>query len=374
MLLAAMAAQSLEQPSPERLMETVRSLSALHTRHSLSPGVHEAATWLQGQFAALPGCKAELMRYVLPAGRRIPEDTPCVQVVAVLPGQTDDRVLIGGHLDSLNLAGPAESARAPGANDDASGVAVALECARLMAGKPWRNTLVFVGFTGEEQGLHGARALARRATDEHWRILGVLNNDTVGCSANLAGQSDKGRVRVFSDDDPDSQSRELARYAAWIVAQQPGPFRVKLVLRRDRFGRGGDHTPFAEAGFPAVRFIEAFEEYSRQHTEDDLAEHVDPLYLSKVAAANLAVLAALANAAPPPAEVRVVRDQAHSTTLEWQAQEGVEYGVYWRDTASAEWQGFQHAGAIAKATIHGVNKDDHVFAVGALPGVPVEAR
>lgn len=374
MLLAAMVAQHLEQPSPERLMATVQALSAFHTRNSLSAGVHEAAQWLQGQFDGIPGCKSERMEYVLPAGRRIPKDTPCVQVLAVIPGQTDDRVLIGGHLDSLNLAGPAETARAPGANDDASGVAVALECARLMAGRQWRNTLVFVGFTGEEQGLHGSRALAKRATEEGWRIVGVLNNDTVGCSANLAGQSDKQRVRVFSDDDPASGSRELARYAAWVVAQQEGPFRVKLVLRRDRFGRGGDHTPFAEAGFPAVRFIEVFEEYARQHTGDDLPEHVDPQYLAKVTAANLAVLSALANAGPPPSNVRIVRDQAHATTLEWQAQDGVGYGVYWRDTASAEWQGFQRVGAVGKATIQEANKDDHVFAVGTLPGVPVEAR
>jgi hypothetical protein len=374
MLMAAMLTLQAAEPSPERLMATVERLAAFPTRNSLSPGVRDACAWVADQFRKIPGCEVELMEYVLPAGRRIPEDTPCVQVVATLPGETDDWVLVGGHLDSLNLAGPAATARAPGANDDASGVALALECARLLSGKKYRNTLVFVAFTGEEQGLHGSRALAQREKEKGRKIVAVLNNDTVGASENLSGQSDKSRVRVFSDSAAETGSRELARYVEWLAREAAGEFGVKLVFRSDRFGRGGDHTPFAEAGYPAVRFIEVFEEYSRQHTDQDLPEFVDPQYLANVARVNLHSLRALAMAGPAPGDVRVVRDQSHDTTLSWTAEPGTEYAVYWRATTSPVWEGRQAVGSGGRATIRLMNKDDHVFAVGAVPGVPVEAR
>lgn len=360
-------------PSPERLLATVEKLASFHTRNTLSPGLAEACEWIAGEFRGLSGVQAELMKYALPAGRRIPEDTTGVQVVAVLPGETDARILIGGHIDSLNLSADARTGGAPGANDDASGVAVVLECARLMSGKKWKNTLVFVAFSGEEQGLHGSRALATRAREEGWNVVGVLNNDTVGASVNLEGQSDKARVRVFSDEGPHG-SRELARYVAWVNERADNGFGTKLVFRKDRFGRGGDHTPFVEAGFPGVRFIEVFEEYTRQHTPDDLVEHIDKDYLSKVCRTNLLVLESLAMAGPRPTGVRIVRDQAHSTTVRWNAVPGERYGVYWRETTSPTWQGMQEADDSGRHTVAGVNKDDHVFAVGTLPGVPVEAE
>ncbi|MGE0000699.1 MAG: M20/M25/M40 family metallo-hydrolase [Fimbriimonadaceae bacterium] len=372
-LAALMIASQSSGPSADRLLATVEKLASFHTRNSLSTGLTEACEWIAGEYRSIPGVEAELMKYTLQKGRRIPEDTPAVQVVAVLPGETDTRVLIGGHIDSLNLAVDPKSGRAPGANDDASGVAVALECARLLSGKKLRNTLVFVAFSGEEQGLLGARALATRAKDSGWHIVGVLNNDTVGSSINLEGQSDRDRVRVFSEEG-DHGSRELARYVAWINADADNGFGIKLVFRRDRFGRGGDHTPFVEAGFPGVRFIEVFEEYTRQHTPEDLPQHVDKEYLAKVCRANLLALEALAMAGPAPENVRISRDQGHSTTVLWQATKGERYGVYWRETTSPVWQGMEEADDSGRHTIKGVNKDDHIFAVGSLPGVPVEAK
>ncbi len=352
--------------SARRLRATVERLASFTTRNTLSPGLTESAEWLAGEFRRIPGLKVELMRYTIPKGRRVPEDKEVVQVVATLPGRSDRRVIAGGHLDSLNLQVDPVTGRAPGANDDGSGVALTLELARVMARRQWANTLVFVAFSGEEQGLHGARALAKRAKAEGWRIDAMMNNDIVGSSRNKAGQSAPRRVRVFSDE---GSSRELARFAEWAGRRRG--FGVKLVLRRDRFGRGGDHTPFHQEGFPAVRFIEVHEEYTRQHTPDDLPEYMDWRYLANVTRTNLRAAALLADAAEPPTAVRAARAENHSTKLTWKAARGVRYAVYWRDTASAAWQGSREVGAVKEAAINRVNVDDHLFAVGAVGGVPV---
>jgi hypothetical protein len=375
----------IQQVDAQRLRATVERLAAFHTRNTLSPTLNEAAEWLAAEYRKIPGVEAELMRYTIPRGRRVPEDKEVVQVVAFLRGTEATAggygrmIIVGGHLDSLNLQVDAETGRAPGANDDASGVALALEIARVMAQHKWRHTLVFVGWTGEEQGLHGARAMARRAKAEGWQIDAVLNNDTVGSSENLHGQKDDRQVRVFSDEPaplgPERQnSRELARYIEFVTRGEVADFGIKLVMRRDRFGRGGDHTPFSEEGFSAVRFIEVHEEYTRQHTPDDLPEHMDWAYLANVTRINLAAMAPLANAGPPPENVRIDQRQGHDTTLTWRGTPGTRYVVYWRDTRSAEWQGSREVGEADRATIEKINKDDHLFAVGAVGGIPVPAR
>lgn len=370
----------IAQVDSRRLRATVEKLASYNSRNTLSPTLNEAAEWLASEFRNIPGVEVELMKYIAPKSRRIPEDKEVVQVVATLKGETDHRLLIGGHLDSLNLQVDAATGRAPGANDDASGVAVALELARVMSGSKWKQTLMFVGFTGEEQGLLGSGALAARAKVENWNLDAVLSNDTVGSSSNKAGQKDEKQIRVFSDevpvepDAPKHASRELARFIEWAARDQVPNFGVKLVLRKDRFGRGGDHTPFAQAGYNAVRFIEVHEEYTRQHTPDDLPEHMDWNYLSNVAKTNLAAMATLAKAGPAPTNVRIKLDQSHDTTLTWKAAEGVSYVVYWRDSASAVWQGHFNAGKVGEYTVKQINKDDHFFAVGAENGIPVAAR
>lgn len=367
----------------DALRATVEKLASFQTRNTLSPTLVEAAEWLAAEFRRIPGMQVELMKYVAPRGQRIPEEREVVQVVATLPGKTDRRVLVGGHLDSLNIGVDPATGRAPGANDDASGVALTLECARAMAARQWENTLVFVGFTGEEQGLLGSRALAEKARREGWNIEAVLSNDTVGSSGNKTGQKDQKRVRVFSDefdptpasdDRPAHNSRELARFVEFVTRGKVSGFGVKLVLRADRFGRGGDHTPFAQNGFDAIRFIEVHEEYSRQHTADDLPEHMDWNYLANVTRLNLAALMALAEAAPRPTNVRIGRDQGHDTRLTWRAAPQVGYVVYHRDTASPVWEKSIEVGPVSEFTVAGVNKDDHFFAVGAVGGVPVLAR
>lgn len=370
------------QVDAARLRATVERLAAFHTRNTLSQTVFEAAEWLAGEYRKIPKLQVELMKYTLPRSRRVPEDKEVVQVIAVLPGKTDRRIVIGGHMDSLNLQADAATGRAPGANDDASGVALALELARIMAPHEWNQTIVFCGFTGEEQGLHGARALATRARTEGWRLEAMLNNDMVGNSSNEAGMKEDRWIRVFSEEHdptppnearPPHASRELARMIEWVVRRDLKDFRVKLVLRRDRFGRGGDHTPFVENGFSAIRFCEMIEEFGRQHNDRDLTENMDWNYLARSSQANLAALAALANAGAPPTGVRYNTRQMHDTILNWRGTPGTKYAVYWRETSSNEWQGYREVGEVQTATIEKVNKDHHFFAVGAVGGIPVAA-
>lgn len=379
MLLATLAVESLEtidvqsfvkSVDEDRLFKTVDKLSSFHTRNSLSPGHKEACDWLAGEFAKIPGVKVEVTPYTMPAGRRVPKETAGFQVVATITGATDRVILMGGHIDSLNLDGDPLTVRAPGANDDASGVAATLEAARVLSGNKWACTLKFVAFSGEEQGLLGSTALAQLAKDEGWKLEAVLSNDTVGSSKNLAGQKDKSRVRVFSEETAGNESRELARFVEWKVGNTLKNFKIKLVFRRDRFGRGGDHTPFVAQGFPAIRFVEVHEEYTRQHTVDDVIKHMDFGYLANVTRANVAVIASLAASSQPPMDVKVKRDQSHDTTLTWKGDPKGAYQVYWRETTSPVWQKCMDVGSAVSKTVPGVNKDDHVFAVAAQGGVP----
>jgi hypothetical protein len=360
-----------------RLKATVAKLSSFHTRNTLSPGLTEACEWIAEEYRKIPGVEAEVMRYRITKSRRVPEDMDVVQVVATLRGKTDRMLLTGGHIDSLNLSVDPVTGRAPGANDDASGVALALEACRVLAGQEWNQTIKFVAFSGEEQGLFGSTALAKRAVEEKWDLEAVLSADTVGSSSNIGGQSNTAQIRVFSEDGEDHQSRELARFLEWNTAREVPGFGVKLVFRRDRFGRGGDHTPFVREGITAVRLIEVHEEFTQQHTPDDVIEHMDFEYLANGTRVTVAGLARLASAAEQPDEVRISRRQGHDTNISWVARPGVEYRVYWRETTSAIWQGTAAAGPFedseGRASVEMVNKDDHTFAVGAVGGIPVVA-
>jgi acetylornithine deacetylase/succinyl-diaminopimelate desuccinylase-like protein len=380
-LVCLAVADLAAQVSPvdqKRLRATVEKLALFQTRNTLSATMPESAEWVATEFRKIPGLEVEVMRYRIEKSARVPSDREVVQVVAKLPGRTAREVIVSGHLDSLQAGADPLTARAPGANDDATGVAVALEMARAMAGRKWENTLVFAALTGEEQGLLGAKALATRCREESAQVVAVLNNDTVGSTRGHPLRADRTRVRVFSDefvggDVPAHNSRELGRYVEFAARGLRG-FGVKLVLRKDRFGRGGDHTPFVQEGYSAVRFTEAFEDYARQHTPNDLPERIDWGYLANVARVNLRALAALADSGPAPTEVKIDLKQGYDTTIKWQTTPGVRYTVYWRDTASAVWQGSAEVGAVAEFTVKGVNKDDNVFAVGSVGGIPVVAK
>jgi Zn-dependent M28 family amino/carboxypeptidase len=386
----------LREIDPKRMRAVVEHLSSMPNRNTNNPTLFEAAEWIAAEYRKIPGLQVELMKYTAPKGARVPVEKEVVQVVATLPGETDRRILVGGHFDSINMVDREAglNARAPGADDDLSGVSMAMEVARVMSQRKWRHTVVFVAFSGEEQGLLGSKALAKRAREEGWKIDAVLSSDIIGSSKNLAGQSDPHHIRVFSEDPetvhrtparvtdpnavaqtvPEHNSRELARIIEFVTRNKVHGFNVKLIFRKDRFGRGGDHTSFNDQGFTAVRFTEMYEEYSHQHTPNDLIEYMDFDYLANVARINLLTMASLGDAGDAPTNVRVARAQSHDTPLKWQSRPGTKYVVYWRETTAPVWQHWKEVGEVDHATIEKTSKDDNVFAVGAVGGVPVEAK
>lgn len=379
-MLAAlvMTLAPLPKIDPAALRATIDKLSSWHNRHTASDGLQEAAAWIAGEYGKIPGAKVETFRYEIKKGPRVPADRTTVEVICRLePNAPDPQpglVIMGGHLDSINMSGPADvGLRAPGANDDGSGTAATLEVAKAMAGRTRRHPMLFVAFSGEEQGLNGSTALAARAKAEGWPIDAVLSNDMIGNSRNGTGAHDDRHLRVFSEAVEAHQGRELARWIEWLQRTEGKGSVVKLVFRKDRFGRGGDHTPFNNEGFTAVRLTEMVEDYTHQHTPEDLPEHVDFPYLARNAEVNLLAVDRLANAGPAPTHVRIDRKQSHDTTLTWTATPNTPYVVYWRDTASGAWEHAERVGSVATAHLK-ADKDNTEFAVGAENGIPVPAQ
>jgi hypothetical protein len=359
----------------------------------------------------------EIDRYTVKAdGRRIPQDVEMANVMAILKGTdpSDDRVIIvGGHLDSRATDVMDAKSKAPGANDDASGVAMVMEMARIMASKQFPATLVFVAFQGEEQGLYGSRHLAERAKKENWNLVAMLNNDIVGNSYSAeTGLHNNTTVRVFSEGVPsneteeqsrlrrtlgaenDSPSRNLARYMESVGEKYVDQMDVVLVHRADRFLRGGDHTPFNQNGFAAVRMSETNEDFDHQHQDvrkengkqyGDLIEYMDFEYLRKNTGVNLATMASLGWAPAAPEKVGVLTsDLTNKTDLQWEApakgKKPAGYYVLMRETNGSHWEK-KFFVKDTKATIN-YSKDNYFFAVQAvdaeghasLPVLPIPVR
>jgi hypothetical protein len=298
-------ARLLEAISEERLARSVKALEAFGTRHTLSGtdsptrGIGAARQWLLDEMRrAGPRLEVTFDTYqVAKQGERIVRDVELRNVMAVLPGRGARRLYVSGHYDSLarpvrrgdtptatgGFDWSATEGPAPGANDDGSGTALAIELARVFAesGLEFEATLVFIAFAGEEQGLVGATLHARRAAAEKLPIEAVLNSDIVGGSRGGNGRADTGSVRVFSEGPEDSPSRQVARYVRRQAALYVPSHEVRLVARHDRFGRGGDHTAFNQHGFAGVRFTESRENYARQHTVEDTSDGVDTAYLAR---------------------------------------------------------------------------------------------
>jgi hypothetical protein len=399
-------------PAPARLERDVRRLVDFGTRHTLadtlSPtrGIGAARRWLFDEFQRISeGCGGCLeVRYVsevLEGGShpRIPRDVEIVNVVAIQRGVTrpGHHVLMTAHYDSRIHDVLDATGYAPGANDDASGVAATLEAARLLSRYPFDHTIVYAALAGEEQGLFGGEILARHAAAAGWRIEGVLNNDIVGNIHGDDGVIDNTRVRVFAPGIPptadaaelrrllytggelDVPSRQLARYVHRVAGVYLPNLRVQMIYRLDRFGRGGDHTPFFLAGYPAVRLTEPHESYRRQHQDvrveggvryGDLPEGIDYAYLAKVTALNAAAIAALAWAPPAPGEVSIRGAVLPSTTLRWTPAEGAAgYRVYWRDPTAPFWERSRWVGNVTEFTLENVTIDNWFFGVAAVgPG------
>jgi hypothetical protein len=385
----------------------IEKMVSFGTRHTLSDttsntrGIGAARRWVESEFkgmsAACGGCLEVIMvQDTVTSPPRVPNPTLIANAVAIQRGTTDPNrvIIIQGHLDSRVTDPLNFTSDAPGANDDASGVAAVMESARVLSKRKFGATLVFAALSGEEQGLHGGRILANYAKAQGWEVLAVLNNDIVGNSHGLAAHIDN-RVRVFSEGvrsnesetiaaarrsvggEVDAPARNLARYVDVIAQQHLPGFDVSMVYRRDRFGRGGDQVPMVEAGFPAVRVTEAAENYTRQHqdlrTEGDIhygdtIDGVDFPYLARVTKLNAMTMASLASAPRPPREVKVDGAVSANTTVTWTASEGAaSYVIWWRDTTSPVWQHSKTIpGGETSTVLEKVVIDDWFFGVQAV--------
>jgi hypothetical protein len=364
-------------------------------------GVGAARRWAESQFKAYGGACGGCLEIITPkdtfSGGRYPKPTEVVDVVAIQKGVSDpDRViLIQGHIDSRNSDPVNGADDAPGANDDASGVSAVLEAARILSKHKFAATIVYAALSGEEQGLSGGQVLSKYARDHGWKIEAVLNNDIIGASEGMDGMVDAKTVRVFSEGvravettsmaaarktnggELDSPSRNISRYMAAIAEAHLADFRVRTIYRQDRFGRGGDHRPYQELGFPAVRVTEGVENYNRQHqtlrTENgviygDTIDHVDFAYLANVTSLNVMTIASMASAPATPTDVKVEGAVSPDTNVSWKAVPGAAgYVVWWRDTTSPAWQHAQVAGAgETSAKLKHIIIDDWFFGVSAV--------
>jgi len=434
---AAIAA-ALKQVSAAQVRKTIETLVSYGNRSTLS--VEQPVASGQGIAAAREWIKSELERYSKDCGgcldvkldtfieqpqERIRKPTEISNVYAILRGSDPEQAkrvfVVSGHYDSRNSDNFNVTDAAPGANDDASGVAVSLECARVLSQMKFPATLVFLAVAGEEQGLNGSAHFAKTARESGWQIQGVLNNDIVGGNRTPGDTlQNPHTVRVFSEGVPvnasdaelrliralcgesDSASRELARYISEAGrAYLPATFQPTLIFRLDRYLRGGDHYSFNKQGFAAVRFTEWREDYNHQHqtprTENgveygDLLKFVDFDYVANVARLNAATLASLASAPAPPENVKLqTKELENNSTLSWTPAPGAaSYEVIWRETAAGNWE---HARAVpcnAKDTANAagcsatlpISKDNVIFGVASvdakghksLPVVPAPER
>jgi hypothetical protein len=420
---------ALQQVSAERIRANIEKLASFGTRLTLSAqdsasitagrGIGAAREWIKSEFDRYAkdcgGClDVKTDSFTEPAADRIPQPTEITNVYAVLKGTDAENakriVLVTGHYDSRPSDTLDVKADAPGANDDASGTAVSLECARVLSKLKFPATIIFLTVAGEEQGLNGSRHFAKMAKEQGWNLEAVLNNDIVG--GDKSAEQDHSAVRVFSEGLPaaateqeirrirglggenDSGSRQLARYIADVGRTYDAGVKPVLVFRLDRYLRGGDHSAFNQQGFTAVRFTEFREDFHHQHQNvrtdngieyGDVAKFVDFDYVAHVARLNAATLASLASAPAPPANVHLLtKDLENDSTLTWEASpsgRAAEYEVLWRATTSPEWEHVEKFGGVTRATLK-LSKDNVIFAVRAvdaeghrsLPVVPLPER
>jgi acetylornithine deacetylase/succinyl-diaminopimelate desuccinylase-like protein len=416
----AQDADPATQVSEARLRADIDTLVAFGTRHTLSDQVSEtrgigaARRWAEAEFRRISADCDNCLTIALPeemvSGARVPTPTRLVNVLAIQRGteRPNEVVIISGHIDSRVTDPMDATSAAPGANDDGSGTVAVIEAARVLSRQRYPTTIVYAVLSGEEQGLYGGRLLAAYAAQQGWTVKALLNNDIIGGSRGSDGLVDDTHVRVFSEGaradstdavraaarreggENDSPSRNLSRYIASLGAADLGEGRpddliVRQVWRADRFGRGGDQLPSQEAGYPAVRFSVAIEDYEHQHqdvrTENgtfygDVAAEMDFRYLAGVTRLNVRVLAALARAPMPPAP-RVEGAVSTDTVVRWNAVPGADgYVVFRRRTDERDWSNGvlvvgNRSDSPQTAYSHrlvGVRVDDWVFGVMATAG------
>lgn len=370
-------------PSPERIEQDIRTLVGFGTRNTLSDtlsetqGIGAARRWIKSEFEKISeecgGCLEVGFQYNLVkegTNQRITKDVYVVNVVAIQRGYRNPNryIIMSGDIDSRVSNASDFTTESPGANDNASGMAGAIEAARVLSKYKFPNTIVYAGLSGEEQGLFGGQHMAKVAKDEGWDVMGILNNDMIGNIEGIDGVIDNTTFRVFSEPTPveeterdrvwrrfyggevDGPSRQLARYVAHLTDQYCTNLNAMMIYRLDRFGRGGHHRPFNDAGFPGIRIMETHENYNRQHqdirTEDgiaygDVIEGVNFDYAAKLTGVNAIALASLGWAPPAPTNVQIGGAVQPSTRLIWDEVEDEDlagYKIYWRETTAPQWQ------------------------------------
>jgi len=413
--------------SEEHLQQLLQKLVSFGTRNTLSDatsttrGIGAARQWIYDELKRTsPRLQVSFDTYQIPAHGRVTRDVELRNVMAVLPGKTPRRIYVSGHYDSLNLGAagqlagnqgvrpqtqqlrpgaqpqaPGETGApverpadpqmrpgqdynvdAPGANDDGSGTVLSMELARVFAqsGIEFDATLVFMTVAGEEQGLVGSEAHAKKAKAEQIPIQAWFNNDIVGNSHGGDGAIDSATIRIYSEGPEDSPSRQLAMFTARTAAGYVPSHRVRLMARRDRFGRGGDHNALNAQGFAAIGFRESRENYAKQHGPDDTIDGVDFRYLAQNARVNAAAMATLALAPPPPVVMNERggpmldrRPSGYDAHLRWNASPGAAgYRIFWRDAWAPDWQHDLYVGNVTDFVLPHANIDDSVFGVAAV--------
>lgn len=377
------------------------------TRHTASDttsatrGIGAARRWVHSRFLQIAHDCNDCLIIDTPSdvveGKRLPQPTKIVDVIAIQRGTSDpDRiVVISAHLDSRVTDIMNSTADAPGADDDGSGVAAVMECARILSHYKFAATIVYAVLSGEEQNLYGGKLLAKTAKLKNWHVEAQLNNDIIGNIHGQSGVIDNTHVRIFSEGtkatetpeqaaqrrynggEVDSPSRNLARYMERLSHQYLTNFKVRMIYRTDRFDRGGDQVPMLEAGYPAVRVTEAVENYTREHQDvrtdngiayGDVLSAVNFPYLAQVTRLNAITLASLAWAPAPPTNVKIAGAVTPDTTISWSAVSGATaYRIWWRDTTALQWNNSRWVdGNSTSLTLKGINIDDMFFGVSAV--------
>jgi peptidase M28-like protein len=396
----ARVAKLIDSISESRMEQLLRTLVGFGTRNTLSDtasttrGIGAARQWIFDELRRTnPKLQVSFDTHQLAKGRseRITRDVELRNVVAILPGRSPRRIYVSGHYDTVNLGGqgPAglnttgggdrntnDNADAPGANDDGSGTVLVMELARVFAesGVDFDATLVFTAVAGEEQGLIGAREEARGAKAANIPVQAIFNNDIVGGSVGGDGIVDGATIRLYSEGPEDSPSRSLAMFVRRTAARYVPSHRVRLMARRDRFGRGGDHTAWNLEGFAAVGFRESRENYSKQHNANDTIDGVSFAYLAQNARVNAASMAVLALAPSPPAVSNERRQptidrrpSGYDAHLRWAASPGAAgYRIFWREAWAPDWDHELYVGNVTEYTLPHANVDDWVFGVAAV--------
>ena len=400
----------IEAVSANRIITDVETLANFGTRHTLSDtlsetrGIGAARRWIKKSFTQISAdcgnCLEvfEQKNMFKADGRRLTRDVWINNIVAIQWGSVHPNrfVVMSGDIDSRVSDPNNFTSDSPGANDNATGMAGAIEAARVLSKYRFANSIVYVGLSGEEQGLYGGKGLAQYALDNNWEIIGVLNNDMIGNIEGVDGVIDNRSFRIFSEPTPvteterarkqrrfyggevDGISRQLARYVHKTTQTYMPEMNPMLIYRLDRFGRGGHHRPFNDVGFAGIRIMEAHENYNRQHQDirnengiayGDVLSGVNAAYAAKLTAVNAISLAALAWAPPAPKEVAIGGVVAPSTRLGWVASESPNtagYVVYWRDTTSPTWQYSKYVGNKTQTILDGIVLDNYLFGVAAV--------